>query len=186
MYSDFYAGPSYNSSPRYPIYTGGRRAIGGGILGSFRQFMAPVGRAAVSGIKNIARNENVRNVAKTVLKEAAKRGTEILTNVAVDALQGKNVDEAFREHGKAAALNMLTSLGDSSDDEIRKRKIAKRRITPVAAATTTAAAAPPVATSNVNNFKQSNKRVADPIEELDAGISVKKRRRAETAYRDLF
>lgn len=100
----------------YTVYGGYRRQRGGGIFGSFRKMMAPVGRQALSGIKAIARNKTVRNIAK----QAAAKGAEVLAGVAVDALQGRNIGESFKERGREVAMQTLT--GEVPPVAGRKRK----------------------------------------------------------------
>lgn len=99
----FYSAPSYMTGGL--IYSGSRRRLrGGGFLGSMRSVLAPVGRQALQGLKSLARNQTVRNFAK----EAAKRGTEVLAGVAVDALQGRNVGESLKQRSREMALQTLT------------------------------------------------------------------------------
>lgn len=113
--ASFYAAPSYQSGGSFPIYRGTRRHRGGKFFSSVRNFIAPIGRQAFSGIKrgfkHLAQNSVVRNIAS----EAAKRGTEMLANVAVDALQGRNVGEAFKERSREAALKAI--VGESAEDQ---------------------------------------------------------------------
>jgi hypothetical protein len=77
--------------------------------------LAPIGRQALQGMKSIANNKTVRHLAK----EAAKRGTEVLAGVAVDALQGRNVGEALTERSREMALRALTGEGNKP---VKKRK----------------------------------------------------------------
>ena len=120
MASNFYAAPSYMTGG-YAVYGGYRRQRGAGILGSFRNFMAPIGRQALQGIKSIARNKTVRDIAK----QAAAKGAEVLTGVAVDALQGRNIGESFRERGREAALRTLTGQSGPTPGQ-KKRKKSKK------------------------------------------------------------
>jgi flavin-dependent dehydrogenase len=77
--------------------------------------LAPIGRQALQGMKSIASNKTVRHLAK----EAAKRGTEVLAGVAVDALQGRNVGEALKERSREMALRAITGEGNK---QVKKRK----------------------------------------------------------------
>ena len=100
---NFYTAPS-SMAGGFTVYGGYRRQRGAGVLGSFRKFMAPVGRQALSGIKSFARNKTVQQIAK----QAAAKGAEVLTGVAVDALQGRNIGESLKERSRDAALRTLT------------------------------------------------------------------------------
>lgn len=100
----FYSRPTYMTGGVLPVYSGRRRFRGGGIFSSIRTALAPIGRQVLQGVKTIAKNSTVRNFAK----EVGKRGTQVLANVAVDALQGRNVGEAFKERSRQAALTALT------------------------------------------------------------------------------
>ena len=195
MSSDFYSKPSYVASGSFPvysgkrkqtggaifmpIYSGGRRQLGGSIFGSIRNIIAPAGQAALKGLKTVASNKTVQNMAKTVAKEAAKKGTQVLANVAADALQGKSAEAAFKEHTTRAALDVLTNIS-SEEDEIRKKKLAKRRLGSSSKHVTSS--------KHVKSSKlkqNSKKRLPDPVEEIEPAISAKKRR-AQVANQDLF
>lgn len=184
MASNFYAAPTYASSggAPFPVYAGGRRQVGGSVLGSLRQLLAPVGSAAMRGLKTVASNKTLQNMGKTIATEAAKKGAQVLTNVAVDALQGKNAQESLKEHSTAAALEVLTNTAASSKDEdIRSRKVAKRRLLASSSSSSNS--------SSSNKLKQNpKKRVAETVvEELaPEATSAKRRRRAEYAKGDLF
>ena len=112
--NNFYANPSSAAGGGYLVY---RVQRGGGRFGAFRNFMAPIGKSALAGIKSIAKNQTVRNIAK----KAAATGAEILTGVAVDALQGRDIHQAFKDRSKEAALNVLT--GQSSSSDVGKRRL---------------------------------------------------------------
>ena len=105
----------------FTIYSGSRRQRGGGFLGSLRSIMAPVGRNLVKGVKSIARNKTVQDIAKMV----GRKGTEALANVAVDALQGRNIRDSFSERSKRAALEALT--GDVGPPASKKRRVTVKR-----------------------------------------------------------
>ena len=119
MSVNFYTAPS-NMAGGMIVYGGYRRQRGAGAFGSFRKYMAPIGRQALQGLKTIAKNKTVRNIAKT----AAQKGAEVLTSVAVDALQGRDINEAFKERAREVALRTLT--GEPTDvvpaNNQRKRK----------------------------------------------------------------
>ena len=78
------------------------------------------GKNIMSGVKQAAKNDMVREIAK----QAVQKGTEIAASAAVDALQGRNFGEAFKERGRQMALNTLT--GQNSKEmpkSTRKRKL---------------------------------------------------------------
>lgn len=108
------------------VYGGYRRQRGAGILGSLRKYMAPMGRTALKGLRAVAKNKTVQSIAK----KAAEKGAEVLTNVAVDALQGRNINEAFKERSREAALQTLTGAPAATSAPVantsRKRKRARR------------------------------------------------------------
>ena len=126
MSTQFYSTPS-NQSGGYVVYEGARRQRGAGVFGSFRKFMAPIGRQALQGVKAIAKNKTVQNIAK----QAAAKGAEVLTNVAVDALQGRNIGESLKEHSKDVALRTLTGTSsvptNNNNKRKRKRKASKSK-----------------------------------------------------------
>lgn len=117
MTSSFYANPSYMNGGSFTIYSGSRRQRGGGFLGSLRSVMKPVGQNIIKGVKAIARNKAVQDIAKA----AAQTGTQLLANVAVDALHGQDIRDSFSNRGKQAALNILT--GDNDSPPSKKRKM---------------------------------------------------------------
>ena len=135
MAAEFYAQPSYMSGGLFTIYSGSRRQRGGSFLGSVKKFIVPAGRTAmrgfkaagrlaVKGVKAAAKNEAVRNVAK----KALEHGLMIGTNVAVDALQGRNVGEAIKERAREHALQTLTGAQPvtAAADVTPKRRKRKR------------------------------------------------------------
>ena len=90
MSVNFNTAPS-NMTGGMIMYGGYRRQRGAGAFGSFRKYMAPIGRQVLQGLKSIAKNKTVRSRAKT----AAQKGAEVTTSVAVDALQRRDICEAF-------------------------------------------------------------------------------------------
>ena len=117
MSANFYSIPS-NQVGGFIVYGNHRRQRGAGAFGSFRKFMAPIGRQALSGIKSIAKNKTVQNIAK----KAAAKGAEVLTGVAVDALHGRNVHESLKERSRNAALEALTGESAQSNPPITKKR----------------------------------------------------------------
>lgn len=130
----FYTAPSYMSGGGF-IYRGARpRFQGGSIFGSLRSSLAPIGRQALQGLKTLSKNQTVRGIAK----EAAKRGAELLTSVAVDTLQGRNAGESLKERSREIALRTL-GVGDLQPVQVeqtprttqtRKRKRKKKAALP--------------------------------------------------------
>ena len=120
MNNAFYTAPSYMAGG-YTVYGGYRRQRGAGMFGSFRKMMAPIGRQAFRGLKTIAKNKTVRQIAK----QAAQKSAEVLSGVAVDALQGRNVGDSFKERARNAALE---SLGVNPPDEYAKPAPRKRAV----------------------------------------------------------
>ena len=88
-----YTGSSY-ASGGYPVYVGGRRQVGGGILGSIGRLVLP----------------SLKKIALPLLKKAGKSLLQVGTNVAADALSGRNFKDSLQQHSRAAALNALNSV----------------------------------------------------------------------------
>ena len=119
MSSAFYSTPTYMSGGAFTIYSGTRRQKGGGFFGSIRKVISPVGRNMLKGIKTIARNKTVQDIAKV----AARKGAEVLTNVAVDALQGQHIGRSLGQRTKQAALETLTGNTSSIEPAPKRRKV---------------------------------------------------------------
>lgn len=88
-----YSGPTYGSSG-FPIFSGSRRQVGGGVLGSIARLVTPV----------------LKRVGVPLLKRVGKNLLDVGTNVAADALGGRNIRDSFQQHGRAAAYNALQSI----------------------------------------------------------------------------
>ena len=121
MIDNFYTSPSYMSGGAYTIYSGARRHRGGSFLGSLSRFMAPISRQAVSGLKTLAQNKTVRDIAK----QAITRGAEAAANVTADALQGRDIADAIKQHSKEAAFNVYA---DATQPQSRKLKQKKDKV----------------------------------------------------------
>ena len=130
MAHNFYTAPSYMTGG-YAVYGGSRRQRGGGIFASFRNALAPFGRQALAGIKSMAKNKTVRRIAR----QAAEKSAEVLAGVAVDALQGRNVGESFKERSRDAALQSLgVAPAAPAGQRKRKRKLKQKKRLPTATA----------------------------------------------------
>ena len=125
MTSDFYVAPSYMTGG-YTVYGGYRRQRGAGIFGSFRKMMAPVGKQAWSGIKKVAKNKTVQKIAK----QAAKKSAEVLTAVAVDALQGRDIGESLKERARNATLESLGAMPPPPRKRAVRNLKQKKRLPP--------------------------------------------------------
>ena len=121
MSTNFYTAPSYMTGG-YAVYGGYRRQRGGGIFGSFRTMMAPMGRQMVKGMKSMAANKTVRKIAKKV----AEKGAEVAAGVALDALHGRNIGESIKERSRDAALQAITGPSQPSPQR-RKRKLKQKK-----------------------------------------------------------
>ena len=102
--SYFYAAPS-NQSGGYIVYKGARRQRGAGAFGTFRDYMAPVGRQALQGMRSVT-----SKLAHDVAKQAAARGAEVAAGVAWDTIRGRNVGDSLKARGKQAALKTLAGI----------------------------------------------------------------------------
>ena len=128
MATNFYSAPSHMAGG-YIVYGGYRRQRGAGVFGSFRKFMAPIGRQALSGIKAIARNKAVQDIAK----KAAEKGAEVITGVAFDALQGQDIGQSFKERTREVALRSLpgqpaSTAANGASSGTRKRKARSKSV----------------------------------------------------------
>ena len=121
MIDSFYTQPSKQS---FVVYSGGYvHQRGAGVFGSFRKFIAPVGKSALSGMKSIAKNKTVQKIAK----KAATKGAEVLTGVAVDALQGRDIHESLKERSRDAALQALTGQSNTGISNKQKKRRKRKR-----------------------------------------------------------
>lgn len=111
------------SGGAFTIYSGARRHRGGSLLGSLSRFVAPLGRQAFTGIRKLAQNKTVRNIAK----QAIAKGAEAAANVTADALQGRNVADALKQHSKQAVVTVLDDTMQSPPPPPRKLKQKKAR-----------------------------------------------------------
>ena len=122
MSQNFYTAPSYMTGG-YTVYGGYRRQRGGGIFSSFRSSLAPIGRQALAGMKSIAKNQAVRQIAR----QAAEKGAEVLAGVAVDAIQGRNIGDSIKERAKDAALQSLGATPATTTPARKKKRKLKQK-----------------------------------------------------------
>ena len=85
------------------IYAGARRHRDDSFCNSARKLVAHIERSMFSAVKSLARNNTFQNIGKKPLPKCV----EVTANVAVDALQGRNVGESIRDHSRQAALIAL-------------------------------------------------------------------------------
>ena len=135
MSANFYAQPTYmHGGGVYTIYSGTRRQLGGSFFGNVKRYMAPIGQTAMRGFKTAARvtTQGVKaagrltakgikaaaknKVVQDIAKKALEQGVAIGTNVAVDALQGRNVGDALKVRAKEQALQALTGTPAPNDE----------------------------------------------------------------------
>ena len=169
MSANFYSIPS-NQVGGYIVYGSQRRQRGAGVFGSFRKFMAPIGRQALAGVKSIAKNKTVQDIAK----KAAAKSAEVLTGVAVDALQGHNVHESLKERSRIAALEALTGKSAAESTPVTK----KRKRTGASAISTPSAKKQ----KQVKRLKQKKRSAS--FQAIKAPAAKKRKRKANTG--DLF
>ena len=178
MSVNFYSAPSHMSGG-YVVYGGYRRQRGAGMFGSFRKMMAPVGRGlkatgrvalrglrttgrhALKGLKSVSKNAVVRDIAKQAAQKAAEAGAQVLSNVAVDALSGRNIGESIKEHGRQTLLNQLTDNTSPTQAPRKKSKRSKRLQRKVL---------------RKKKLKQK-KRVATSLKSIKHSVPARKRRR---------
>ena len=91
---------SYGSRS-YPVFVGGRRQVGGGIFGSIGRFILPA----------------LKNAAVPLLKKAGKSLLQLGTNVATDALSGKNFKDSLQQRSRAAALDALNTVNSQLNSQ---------------------------------------------------------------------
>jgi len=112
----FYMRPSYEfHGSGLPVFAGSRRQRGGSIFGSFKRFFTPI--------------------AKFVGRNLLSHGVGLATDVASDALAGKNVKDSFLSHGKTRATNLgksvlkegLSSLSNMVGQGKRRRRTKSKK-----------------------------------------------------------
>ena len=87
----FYSQPSYVGGINFPVYAGSRRQAGGsGIFGMLKRAIVPV--------------------LKSSGKALGRQALGLVTDVAGDVLQGRNIGQSIAEHGKRRATE-TASMG---------------------------------------------------------------------------
>ena len=118
----YYSGPSFHYSGNggaFGVYSGSRRQRGGGIFGSLARLILPV----------------ASSVGKRILRQGARTAIDLTKNVVSDALEGKNVGQSIKAHGKRGLKNLgryaLTQSTGAAENmlgsnPLRKGNAAKR------------------------------------------------------------
>ena len=87
----FYSRPSYDSrGGGFPVFSGSRRMRGGSIFGALKQMIVPT----------------LTSVGKSVGRAALKQAVGFASDVASDALRGRNLKQSLKARGKQRALNV--------------------------------------------------------------------------------
>ena len=106
MMSSFYGAPSYQGGGSYPVFVGGRRQVGGGVLGSLSRLFVPT----------------LKKVGVPILKTVGKRALGLGANVVADALQGENFGESLKTRAKQSALDVLNDLTTPKRSSRRRKR----------------------------------------------------------------
>ena len=123
--SHFYSRPSYafrGGAGGFHVFSGSRRQRGGSFLGALKKFFFPI--------------------AKSLGRQLLSQGVGLASELANDAMSGKNLKDAIKTRGKASAINFgksaarqgigaLTSMIGKGGRRAprRRRKGARRGIT---------------------------------------------------------
>ncbi len=115
----FYSQPSYHfRGSGFPVFSGSRRMRGGSILGALKQMIVPT----------------LASVGKSVGRAALKQAVGFASDVANDALQGRNLTQSLKARGKQRAMRvaqtakkqglnaMRTAMGSTSQPSRKRRK----------------------------------------------------------------
>ena len=111
--NSLYSQPIY-SGGGIPFFAGSRRQFGGGIFGSIARLVMPA-------VKNF-----ILPTASSALKSIGRSALNIGTNVAMDALHGRNIKDALIDHTKQEAVTQLENhlAAPAPAPPTRKRKSA--------------------------------------------------------------
>ncbi len=112
----FYSQPSYHfRGGGFPVFSGSRRQKGGGILGALKQMIVPT----------------LASVGKSVGRAALKQAVGFASDVANDAIQGRNFKQSLQARGKQRALNVARTAKrqglNAMRNAVRKTPSRKRR-----------------------------------------------------------
>ena len=110
FYSNYYRKQSGNGYG-IPVYKGRRVVKGGGIGNMFKGLLKSIKPTLIAGTKKIG---------SSVLKT--------LGNVAVDALDGKNIGKSFENRFKDTGKRMLQDVLSSNNPKKRTKKQQNRRV----------------------------------------------------------
>ena len=86
--SQFYSRPSYafrGGAGGFHVFSGSRRQRGGSFLGALKKFFFPI--------------------AKSLGRQLLSQGVGLASELANDAMSGKNLKDAIKTRGKASAIN---------------------------------------------------------------------------------
>ena len=139
MDSNFFAGPSYMTGGYLPIYAGGRRHRGGGLLGSMRSGFAPVKRSFISGASGIRKRFVPIKAAGSVIKRRitrkrlvpikrsiTRKAAPIKKSIASTATNiGKRVVSGTRTFGKHLASGVKSLAGSRTLQRMGRKALVK-------------------------------------------------------------
>ncbi len=101
----FYSRPSYHfRGGGFPVFSGSRRMRGGSILGALKQMIVPT----------------LTSVGKSVGRAALKQAVGFASDVANDALQGRNLKQSLKARGKQRALNVARTAKTRGFNAMRR------------------------------------------------------------------
>ena len=125
-----------------PFFAGSRRQFGGGIFGSITRLLMPA-------VKNF-----ILPTASSALKSIGKSALNIGKNVAMDALQGRNIKDALIDHTKQEAVTQLENhFTDSpAPPAPRKRKSGVKQKRVARSVSSATSAAPPPRKKKKRNY----------------------------------
>ena len=111
--AEFYSRPSDSfRGGSFPVFTGSRRQLGGGILGALKKFFLPI--------------------SKDLGKLALTSGVNLASDIARDTMMGKSFKDSFLRHGKTRGLDFAKAAVQKASQRMsgngrrrRRRKGAK-------------------------------------------------------------
>ena len=99
--AQFYSRPSFafrGGVGGFHVFSGSRRQRGGSFLGSLKKFFFPI--------------------AKNLGSQVASQGIGLVSDIANDAMTGKNIKDAIKTRGKASAINFGKSAARQGIDAL--------------------------------------------------------------------